>query len=250
MDDDNLVGLIPAAGKGVRLQLPYPKELYPVIRNNRYKPVAQFILENLVAARVGQLVFIINETKSQLIGYFGNGCRFNCHISYVVQETVEEGHLSRSVGLAHALDSAYHLVRGKTVLFGMPDTIIQPKDVFLQGLSALQAEDDGLLCLFPTQNPGKFGMVRSENGRALEIVDKPQKTDLQYMWGCILWKPRFTEFLHRAIHERGVYDFAQILNQAITAGLRFKALRIEDGAYLDLGTYEDILELDKRLRED
>ena len=247
---EELIGLIPAAGKGVRLGLPYPKELYPVIRNNHYKPISQFVVDNLTNAGLKHIVFVVNETKHQLMGYFGSGMRFGCDISYVVQEVVEGKTKSTSPGLAHALDSAYHLVRGKTVLFGMPDTIIQPKDVFLQGLSALQAEDDGLLCLFPTQNPGKFGMVRSENGRALEIVDKPQKTDLQYMWGCILWKPRFTEFLHRAIHERGVYDFAQILNQAITAGLRFKALRIEDGAYLDLGTYEDILELDKRLRED
>ena len=34
--DEELIGLIPAAGKGVRLGLPYPKELYPVIRENRY----------------------------------------------------------------------------------------------------------------------------------------------------------------------------------------------------------------------
>jgi len=26
----DLIGIIPAAGKGVRLGLPYPKELYPI----------------------------------------------------------------------------------------------------------------------------------------------------------------------------------------------------------------------------
>ena len=44
------VGLIPAAGMGVRLGLPYPKELYPIIRDNRYKPVSQFVVDNLVAS--------------------------------------------------------------------------------------------------------------------------------------------------------------------------------------------------------
>ena len=44
------VGLIPAAGKGIRLALPYPKELYPIIRDNRYKPVAQFVVDDLVAS--------------------------------------------------------------------------------------------------------------------------------------------------------------------------------------------------------
>ena len=128
--NDELIGLIPAAGKGVRLGLPYPKELYPVIRDNRYKPVSQFVLDNLTAAGLRHVVFVVNETKHQLLGYFGNGQRFGCHISYVVQETANGLEASTSPGLAHALDSAYHLTCGKTVYFGMADTIMQPTDVF------------------------------------------------------------------------------------------------------------------------
>ncbi|MEZ4555371.1 MAG: hypothetical protein R2851_07405 [Caldilineaceae bacterium] len=66
------------------------------------------------------------------MGYFGNGRRFGCDISYVVQESTNEAGQSTSPGLAHALDSAYHLTRGKTVCFGMADTIMQPVDVFAQ----------------------------------------------------------------------------------------------------------------------
>src|SRR5512139_1449887 len=110
---EELIGLVPAAGKGVRLGLPYPKELYPIIRDNHYKPISQFVLDNLLAAQIKHIVFVINETKSQLIGYFGNGCRFNCHISYVAQEPNQVTSQSTSPGLAHALDSAYHLTRGK-----------------------------------------------------------------------------------------------------------------------------------------
>ena len=47
---EELIGLIPAAGKGVRLGLPYPKELYPVIRDNHYKPISQFVLDSLIVA--------------------------------------------------------------------------------------------------------------------------------------------------------------------------------------------------------
>ena len=32
---------------------------------------------------------------------------------------------STSPGLAHALDSAYHLIKGKTVFFGMADTLMK-----------------------------------------------------------------------------------------------------------------------------
>ena len=62
---DDFIGLIPAAGKGLRLGLPYPKELYPVIRDNHYKPIAQFVLTNLTVAGLQHVVFVINETNSQ-----------------------------------------------------------------------------------------------------------------------------------------------------------------------------------------
>jgi len=142
---EDVIGLIPAAGRGVRLGLPYPKELYPIIRDNRYKPISQFVLNNLTVAGLDHVVIVVNETKHQLIGYFGNGQRFGCHISYVVQETRSGSDMSTSPGLAHALDSAYHLVKGKTVCFGMADTIMRPTDVFASALAAADVEDDVIL---------------------------------------------------------------------------------------------------------
>src|SRR5262245_41854753 len=104
---DDRIGLIPAAGKGLRLGLPYPKELYPLIRDNHYRPIAQFVLDNLTAAGLHHIVFVVNETKHQLMGYFGSGHRFGCRISYVFQEAADDDAASTSPGLAHALDAAY-----------------------------------------------------------------------------------------------------------------------------------------------
>ena len=248
---EQLIGLIPAAGKGIRLGLPYPKELYPVIRENRYKPISQFVLGNLVAAGVKHIVFVINETKHQLIGYFGNGHRFGCQISYVVQEPTLRRGKSTSPGLAHALDSGYHLTRGKTVLFGMADTIMQPVDVFKTAYQQSRPDDDVVLVLFPTERPEKFGMVRTDaEGRVLEIVDKPAQTDLTEMWGCILWRPSFTEYLHESVNQRGISDFAAIMNNAIEEGYKFRGVHIPDGVYIDLGTYDEIMEMDRRFREE
>jgi glucose-1-phosphate thymidylyltransferase len=245
---DDVVGLVPAAGQGVRLGLPYPKELYPIIRESRYKPVSQFIVNNLTQGGVSDLVFVINETKHQLLGYFGNGSRFGCHITYVVQEAPGTQGTSTSPGLAHALDSAYRQVRGKTVFFGMADTIIEPGDVFSRAGRCLEPDDDLMLVVFPTARPEKFGMVRLDaDGRVHEIVDKPRQTSLTMMWGCIIWRPRFTDHLHDAV-ARGCADFAVIMNDAIAAGMRVRACPIFDGAYADLGTYEEISELDVALR--
>ena len=249
--EEEFIGLIPAAGKGVRLGLPYPKELYPVIRDNHYKPISQFVLDSLIIAGLRHIVFVINETKHQLIGYFGDGKRFGCNISYVVQEPVNNNNASTSPGLARALDSAYHLSGGKTVFFGMADTIMQPKDAFTRAYAAAKPKDDVILVLFTTERPDKFGMVRMiDDHRIVEIVDKPIQTELTEMWGCIIWRPRFTEFLHESVNYAGISDFARIMNNAITAGLCFRGVHQVDGTYIDLGTYEEIVELDHRYRED
>jgi len=246
---EELVGLIPAAGKGLRLRLPYPKELYPVIRDNRYKPISQFVLENLAAVPARHVVFVINETKHQLIGYYGDGRRFGCHISYVVQEERESATHSTSPGLGHALDAAYHLTCGKTVLFGMADTIMEPVDLFACMLDRTLPRDDVIMGLFPTERPYKFGMTAFDrDNRIVRIVDKPKETDLTHMWGCIIWRPRFTEHLHACIEGGEIADFALIMNTAIEAGMVFRGVRFDTGSYIDLGTYDEIQEMEQHFR--
>jgi len=245
---DSYIGLIPAAGRGLRLGLPYPKELYPIIRNNKYKPVSQYIVDQMTEVGLEHLVFIINETKHQLIGFYGNGDRFGCRISYVVQETINTKS-STSPGLAQALDSAYHLTKDKVVFFGMPDTIMQPNDIFKRTLPYLNENVDVILSLFKTRTPSKFGMVRINNqAEVIEIVDKPEETDLTSMWGCVVWKPIFSEFLHEWLNNQQVFDFAEIMNNAIKNKLNFKGIKIDEGVFYDLGTYDEIIAMDRQLR--
>jgi glucose-1-phosphate thymidylyltransferase len=248
---EELIGLIPAAGKGVRLGLPYPKELYPIIRDNHYKPIAQFVLANMTLAGLEHIIFVINETKQQLLGYFGDGHRFGCHISYAVQEPPDGQSKSTSPGLAQALDAAYHLTSGKTVFFGMADTIMQPSRVLKDAYETARGDEDVILVLFETDHPEKFGMVDMDpQGRVVRVVDKPSATDLTWMWGCIIWRAQFTEYLHECVNHRGVSDFAQVMNNAISDGLSFRGYQVADGNYIDLGTYDEIMEMDHRFREE
>ena len=244
---EELIGLIPAAGKGVRLGLPYPKELFPIIHDNKYKPVSQYIFESMLEAEINHVVLVINETKHQLIRYFGSGKRFNTNISYVVQEARGKNEKSTSPGLADALNSAYHLVKGKTICFGMADTIIYPRDLFKIMLEKSSEDDDIILGLFPTKTPEKFGMIKlNNNNEIISIVDKPEKTDLKFMWGVIIWKPKFTEFLKKSVEIKGISDFAEILNNAIKAKLRCKGIIFENGTYTDLGTFNELMKLYKK----
>lgn len=246
--EPELVGLIPAAGRGLRLGLPYPKELYPIIRDDRYKPVAQHVLENLVAAGVRHVVFVVNETKHQLMGYFGSGARFGCDLSYVVQEE-GRGDERPSGGLAQALDAGWHLTRGRTVLFGMADTIMEPVDLMRRLVAPGLEGADLALAAFPTDQPHKFGMIEHDpDGRVRAIVDKPRETALTHMWGCLAWRPAFGEHLHASLEREPGLDFASVMNAALRAGLRARAVPVEGGRYVDVGTYDEIARLEREHR--
>jgi len=241
--------LIPAAGKGSRLSLPFPKELFPIVVENRYNPIAKYALDCLSAVDINQIVFIINESKHALMGYFGNGNKFGFHISYVIQEPDQTDHKSKSPGLANALDSAYHLSKDKIVFFCMPDTIISPANVFVQAKQNAPIESDVILCLFPTSNPQKYGMVEYNSSlQVIKVIDKPYKTDLSYMWGCIIWTPPFTTFLHTAVSKKGQCDFAVILNEAIMSGFNISVEIFNNGKYYDIGTYSEITDVYRYLQ--
>jgi glucose-1-phosphate thymidylyltransferase len=238
--DQKLIGLVPAAGHGSRLGLPFPKELFPTICENQYKPVINYVVDDLILAGIDHIIFVINELKHQLIGHLGSGIKFDCHFSYVVQQNTGDT-LSTSPGLADALASAYHLIRDKVVLFGMADTIMWPKEAFKISLTKFDDDTDIMLCLFPTQHPENFGMVSvNSNGIADRIVDKPKSTNLKYMWGCIIWKPNFSEYLFDKVRNDFIGDFAKILNYAIKDGFVIRTTPFPNGRFIDFGTLEQI----------
>jgi len=75
-----------------------------LVRGNHFKPISQYCMEKHTAWGMKDIVVMTNETKRQLIGNFGNGCRLACNFSYMVQENKwDEKYLPLS-----ASDSTYH----------------------------------------------------------------------------------------------------------------------------------------------
>jgi glucose-1-phosphate thymidylyltransferase len=196
---------------------------------------------------VKQIVIVTSSSKPSIMEYFGNGSRFSAEVAYICQESFPEQ--GKSPGLSKALDGAYPWVRGRTVAFGMPDTIVKPSDCFVPLIEAVAAGADLALGLFPTVKPHKFGMVQIGSNSVVErIVDKPTHTDLKLMWGIIAWSPRFTDYFH-GVMTTAPTDFASVMNGAIHESLVAKGIEISGGQYLDVGTYDDLARLSEFLAQ-
>ena len=243
-----IVGIIPAAGKGTRLYpFPCPKELFPVgfqdftldgVIQKRPKVISQYVIENIIRAGAERIFIILGDDKHDIMRYYGDGSYFGAGIAYLYQEKLK--------GMPYALNLARDWLVDNTVLFGMPDTIVEPKNVFQRLIQFHQQEQADLtLGLFHTQNPSKFGMVEFDESLDITfIIDKPQQTDLTYMWGCACWSPRFTklldDFLRANPYKGKEAVLGDVFTHAIENGLRVKGLPFDDGQYIDIGTADEL----------
>lgn len=255
MATTELVGIVPAAGKGQRLApYPLPKELFPIgyqiveidgRLQKRPKVVSQYLIEALVQVGLSRLFIVIGPNKLEIVEYFRNGESYGVPIAYIFQ--------SEAKGMPYALDLVTPWLKGQeTILMGMPDTIFEPRDAFQKLLIAHQEwEADLTLGLFSTDSPQKFGMVDIDSDyNVIEHVDKPNNTThLKWLWGIACWGPRFTTLMHEVLETQGA-DIAlrkgrevvlgDILDIALDIGLRVKGLPFKEGHYIDIGTYEDL----------
>lgn len=248
-DELRLVGLIPAAGRGSRLHpLPIPKELYPMgyqdylvdgVSQKRLKVVSQYVVESMIDAGAQQLIFILGNGKHQLMEYYGGGSRFGPECVYLFQEELS--------GMPGALGLARSITRDALVLFGMPDTIFEPRDAYRTLLQThCQQHNDLTLGLFPTDRPHKGGMVDfDDEGRIRNIIDKPKVSPLKFTWGTALWGDRFSDLLadfvaaHRQPSEMLLGD---VFMAAIVAGMNVRAWPFKNGSYFDIGTPDELNE--------
>ncbi len=251
---NNLIGLIPAAGKGTRLA-PFPcaKELFPIgyqdyeIKGRlerRPKVVSQYLFEELVIAGASKIFIILGDGKDDIMSYYGDGQRFGAQVCYLYQAELK--------GMPFALDLAYPWLNGETVIFGMPDTIVEPTSAFRELVDCHQATAaDVTLGLFATDTPSKFSMVElDDTDRVLYNVDKPTETNLRYTWGICCWGPNFTELMHQFLREVSYTGkevvLTQVFTEALRQNLKIQGYRFDHGQYLDIGTAD---ELDVALRK-
>ncbi|WP_439883366.1 nucleotidyltransferase family protein [Pontibacter sp. MBLB2868] len=247
-----VVGLIPAAGSASRLQpLPCSKELFPVGfetqdegQQLRPKVVSAYLLEQMQKAGARQVYFILRKGKWDIPAYFGDGSQLQLHLAYLI--------MKRPYGAPYSLDQANAFVNDKTVLFGFPDILIEPKDAFGKLLQRqVQTRADVVLGAFAVHDTSKWDMLELEqDGQVKHVYPKTVKPELKYGWAMACWSPRFTQFMHRYLEqeyqqmqesktEREV-SVGEVVQAAIQNGLVVQSVCFHSGNCLDVGTSEDL----------
>lgn len=228
-----MLGIIPAAGRGTRIQpLGFSKELLPIgsrvdAMGERPCAVSEYLVERMIAGGADKICFVIGPGKSDIMEYYGGGFE-RASTVYVVQPDAS--------GLCDAIFRAAPLVRDdEQVLVGLPDTIWFPAD----GFSALP--DDVLsFLLFPVEHPQFFDAVVLDGAGAVrEIQVKREGAESHWIWGAVKMPGFVLHTLHRLwLARQGADEFLGTLVNAYLAG-GGQAVGITAGeAYVDVGTID------------
>jgi glucose-1-phosphate thymidylyltransferase len=255
-----LIGLIPAAGSANRIApLPCSKEIFPLgyqitpfHTGPRPKVAAQYLLEKMKSAGAQKAFIILRKDKWDIPTYFGDGYQLGMHLAYLI--------MRRPYGVPYTLDQAYPFIRMATVVFGFPDILFFPEDLYMRLLDSLAAADaDIALGVFKAHRPEKMDMVELDSeDQILQIDIKPQNTRFTHTWIAAAWKPAFTEFMHTFVARHaetlngeddcgqeempGELHVGDVIQAAITAKMKTIVVRFDSGRYLDIGTPEDMVE--------
>jgi dTDP-glucose pyrophosphorylase len=226
-------GIIPAAGKGSRIQpLAFSKELLPVGSEfegpvERPRAVSEYLIERMIAAGVDRLCFVISPGKYDIVDYYAEGVK-PAHAAYVVQP--------QPTGLCDSIFRAIPLIaaNAEPVLVGLPDTIWFPRE----GFRALP--DDRLaFLLFPVDQPQYFdAVVTREDGAVLEIQVKQPGASSNWIWGAFKMPGSVLHDLHALWLERKREDeyLGTLVNEYLRRGGQAVGVRAGE-RYVDVGTF-------------
>jgi UTP--glucose-1-phosphate uridylyltransferase len=190
--------VIPAGGFGTRL-LPatkaVPKELLPVVD----KPLIQFLVEEIVASGIEEVILITGREKGSLEDHFDTLCELELFLeSKDKVDLLEQVRaLSRMVrivsvrqpsalGLGHAILCARGLINDEAFAVLLPDDLIISRTPCMRQLLDVQDECGGgaVLAIQRVAPPEvtHYGIIRPDTvrdglHRVLDMVEKPRQED-------------------------------------------------------------------------
>jgi glucose-1-phosphate thymidylyltransferase len=237
-------GIIPAAGKGSRIQpLAFSKELLPVGNRvddgvRRPRAVSDYLMERMALGGATRICFVISPGKSDILEYYG-GAAYNASLCYSVQPKPE--------GLCDAIFRALPVIDDREpVLIGLPDTIWFPAGALRE------LPDDRLsFLLFPVARPELFdAVVADDRGWVREIQVKRPGAESNWVWGAFKMPGRTLGELHDLWQERGRSDeyIGTLVNAWLARGGCAWSAPIGT-SYFDVGTMDGYLEAMRILSE-
>lgn len=230
-----LTVIMPAAGKGSRLNLPHPKEIYNI---DREKALIDFSFDHFKDYDRDQVQFvvIINEHKTDIVRYLAK-YKDHYNITFTYQNPNE-------LEYTGAIKSAKHLFTGANVVL-LPDSILKLKDsedLYQKIKTTLPGS--GFCFFYKKETDHNMlktkGAIYQKDGLVTLYEDKP-KQDLDRFnayWCAFAFTANKFDQIISYMEKSTNGQAANFEDMKSTAIYNSKGIEVED--YLDLGTWDEL----------
>jgi glucose-1-phosphate thymidylyltransferase len=233
-------GIILSGGKGTRLRpLTYTgaKQLVPVAN----KPVLFYAIEDLVEAGIEEIGIVVPADfpmgREQIMSAVGDGSRFGARVTYILQDAPR--------GISHAVGICREFVGDDKFVVFLGDNFIR------EGIKPqVEAFRDGamnaILMLYRVPNPQGLGIAVVENGRVVELQEKPPvpKSDLAIVGIYFLDRHFFGVAEGLRPSARGELEITDALSRLLETGRDVRP-HIVQGYWIDTGKHIDMLDANR-----
>ena len=227
-------GIILAGGSGTRL---YPstcvvsKQLMPVYD----KPLIYYPLSTLMIAGIRDILIITTpESVEQFEQLFGDGSKWGISLQYAIQE--------KPNGLAEAFIIGENFIGDDNVCLVLGDNILYGNS--LQSiLKSCRKNNGATIFSYPVVDPERFGIVETNNGEVISIIEKPKESKSnRAVIGIYFFDNKVIEYAKEVKPSwRNELEMSSIHNAYLDRGsLRVKELN-RGVTWIDAGTVDSLL---------
>jgi len=234
-------GVILAGGLGTRMRpltLVTNKHLLPVYD----RPMIYYPIQTLLNAGINEILIVTGgEHAGDFLKLLKNGKHLGVHD---LQYTYQEG----EGGIADALQLAEDFADGEKICVVLGDNIIEKHIRGPVGEFFTQPSGAKLL-LKEVDDPQRFGVPRFEDGRVVEIVEKPTDPPSNYaVTGIYMFDSDVFEIAKELKpSDRGELEITDVNNVYLERGdLTYGIL---DGWWTDAGTFESLYRASTLIRD-
>ena len=229
-------GIVLAGGSGTRL---YPmtqavsKQLLPVYD----KPMVHYPLSTLLLAGIRDVLLITTaQDQEQYIRLLGDGSRYGCAFSYVVQP--EPNGLAEAflLGADFVGDDSVSLVLGDNIFYGPG---------FGEQLRGYRDIDGGAIFAYHVADPERYGVVEFDaQRRAVSLQEKPAQPRSNYAVVGLYFYDNDVLEIARGVRPsaRGELEITAVNSAYLTQGRLQVAVMDRGTAWLDTGTAASLMQ--------